>query len=272
MAIEAKRIQFVRGTTAQHANFTGFDGEISIDTDKKVVVAHDGVTAGGSPMAKEATKIISGTPNLIKVNAGTEANLGADITITFDDAQLPQQGANPLDPQDKILYDKAGQTATDLKIEYENGTGKLTLKGHNDVEISQLTLLTADAVLKEAVIGDGPQGNRPNEFLKLTFNKNDGTTTDVWVDLANFITAYTAGDGLELDTQTNEFTAKLGNGLKFDMTGAIELDGQLGGNYTAGDGIQIDQDEIKIALAKDNNLLTIVNGELMSPADYGTLP
>lgn len=45
----AKRIQFRRGTTAQTAAFTGAPGEITVDTDKKIVVVHDGVTPGGHP-------------------------------------------------------------------------------------------------------------------------------------------------------------------------------------------------------------------------------
>ena len=38
-----------RGTTAQHAAFTGLLGELTVDTDKDVVVVHDGSTAGGFP-------------------------------------------------------------------------------------------------------------------------------------------------------------------------------------------------------------------------------
>lgn len=46
MSIEVK---LRRGTTAEHAAFTGAEGEITIDTDKKVAVVHDGVTPGGVP-------------------------------------------------------------------------------------------------------------------------------------------------------------------------------------------------------------------------------
>lgn len=42
-----------RGTTAQHATFTGLLGELTVDTDKDVVVVHDGSTAGGFPLARE---------------------------------------------------------------------------------------------------------------------------------------------------------------------------------------------------------------------------
>ena len=44
-----------RGTTAQHAAFTGLLGELTVDTDKDVVVVHDGSTAGGFPLVGLAT-------------------------------------------------------------------------------------------------------------------------------------------------------------------------------------------------------------------------
>ena len=44
-------VQFRRGTTAQHSTFTGATGEVTVDTDRKTVVVHDGATAGGSPVA-----------------------------------------------------------------------------------------------------------------------------------------------------------------------------------------------------------------------------
>ena len=47
----AKALQRRRGTTAEHANFTGLEGEFTYDTTEKRIVAHDGVTKGGIPMA-----------------------------------------------------------------------------------------------------------------------------------------------------------------------------------------------------------------------------
>lgn len=51
----ATQIQWRKGTTAQHATFTGAIGEVTVDTDKDVIVVHDGVTAGGFPSATEAS-------------------------------------------------------------------------------------------------------------------------------------------------------------------------------------------------------------------------
>ena len=52
----AKRVQLRRGTTAQSNAFTGAVGEVTVDTDKDVLVVHDGVTIGGHPNAARANQ------------------------------------------------------------------------------------------------------------------------------------------------------------------------------------------------------------------------
>jgi hypothetical protein len=47
----AYRVKLRRGTTAEHANFIGAEGEVTVDTDKKRLVVHDGVTPGGHLVA-----------------------------------------------------------------------------------------------------------------------------------------------------------------------------------------------------------------------------
>lgn len=70
----AKLLKIRRGTTAQHSTFTGAAGEVTMDTDKKTLVAHDGTTAGGTPMAKEATTVPqSSTTGSAQIPAGTTA-------------------------------------------------------------------------------------------------------------------------------------------------------------------------------------------------------
>jgi hypothetical protein len=53
-----KQVKRRRGTTAQHASFTGAAGEITVDTTKKTVVVHDGATAGGFPLASETALLV----------------------------------------------------------------------------------------------------------------------------------------------------------------------------------------------------------------------
>lgn len=56
----AKAIQRRRGTSAEHASFTGLLGELTIDTTNKRVVLHDGATAGGIAMTKLSETIQMG--------------------------------------------------------------------------------------------------------------------------------------------------------------------------------------------------------------------
>lgn len=91
----ADQVQLRGGTTAQHATFTGAVREVTVDTDKKVAVVHDGATAGGIPMLRQdlgnlpaaaiaAAKLASGVldpsafykadssaPAFVKTGAGT---------------------------------------------------------------------------------------------------------------------------------------------------------------------------------------------------------
>lgn len=49
----SRQVQIRRGSTADLSTFAGAEAEISYDTTKKTLVAHDGVTPGGFPLAKE---------------------------------------------------------------------------------------------------------------------------------------------------------------------------------------------------------------------------
>jgi len=68
------KLRLRRGTTAEHNAFTGDLGELTYNTDKKSLVAHDGVTQGGTALARE-----SGDPTVrFKVASGS----GADEAVT----------------------------------------------------------------------------------------------------------------------------------------------------------------------------------------------
>lgn len=49
----AVQVQMRGGTTEEHALFTGGFKEVTVDTTKKTLVVHDGVTLGGTPLATE---------------------------------------------------------------------------------------------------------------------------------------------------------------------------------------------------------------------------
>ena len=48
------KIKLPKKTNTQTNSYTGASGEVTIDTDKQVIVVHDGSTAGGISLASEA--------------------------------------------------------------------------------------------------------------------------------------------------------------------------------------------------------------------------
>ncbi len=97
-----------RGTTAQHNSFTGLVGELTVDTDKKTVVVHDGSTAGGVPLSKQraTTATTSGTTYTLAL---TDANnvvvtTSASTTTVTVPASVFNAGDNIT-----VLQDGAGQ-------------------------------------------------------------------------------------------------------------------------------------------------------------------
>jgi hypothetical protein len=64
----ASQLQLRRGTTAQHVPFIGAPAEVTVDTDKKTVVVHDGSTAGGFPSAT-AAELTAGLATKVSVGA-----------------------------------------------------------------------------------------------------------------------------------------------------------------------------------------------------------
>lgn len=74
------QVQFRRGTTAQHATFTGAVGELSVDTTKDVVVVHDGTQAGGHPMMSAEGGVFTGNVSQTIATAATSKTSGAFIT------------------------------------------------------------------------------------------------------------------------------------------------------------------------------------------------
>lgn len=70
-------IQQFRGTTAQHKTYKGLPGELTVDTDKHVVVVHDGSTAGGHPTVPDKF-LLKSVGGILTFNAGAEAPLQGD--------------------------------------------------------------------------------------------------------------------------------------------------------------------------------------------------
>ena len=84
----ATRVQFRRGTTAEHSSFTGAVGEVTVDTTKKVIVVHDGSTAGGVPsadMTTDTAQTVTGIKTHTKpARGGVQALTTSSNTVAVD--------------------------------------------------------------------------------------------------------------------------------------------------------------------------------------------
>lgn len=108
-----------RGTTSQHASFTGLNAELTVDTDKKTVVVHDGSTAGGTPLAKER--------NPLNAQTGTTYTLAA----TDKDAIVTASNASAITVTVNNSVFAAGDRITVVQI----GAGQVTFAAGSGVTI-----------------------------------------------------------------------------------------------------------------------------------------
>ena len=58
------QVQFRKGTTSEHALFTGATAEITVDTDKNTAVVHDGSDVGGFELQRTRWEVINANGNL----------------------------------------------------------------------------------------------------------------------------------------------------------------------------------------------------------------
>ena len=123
----ATRLQLRKGTTAEHSTFVGANGEVTVDTTKKTLVLHDGVTEGGKPLPT----LESGKVPLSQLPDATTSDKGVvqlDNTLTSTNTSKALTAA-----QGKVLGDRdfgVGQTWQDVTTMrfsntiYTNTTGR----------------------------------------------------------------------------------------------------------------------------------------------------
>ena len=136
----AKSLQIRRGTTSEHNIFTGLSNEITIDTDKKTIITHDGEKAGGYALAREdlsnitdeilTTKGIAKT-DLSNVSSETISEKGfakKDLTNISDEAifakNIAKKDLSNITDDAKATEEKAGVVQFATEEEVSIGTEK----------------------------------------------------------------------------------------------------------------------------------------------------
>lgn len=76
----ATALQLRKGTTLQHASFSGLQAEVTVDTDKNTLIVHDGSTVGGYQVAlvTDIADYIVGDSGITVTKDGSNANISID--------------------------------------------------------------------------------------------------------------------------------------------------------------------------------------------------
>lgn len=76
------QVKLRRGTTAQHAGFTGAEGEVTVDTDKETLVVHDNATAGGHELRRKDDTIAEAELDDNAVTSGKISATDTNFNVT----------------------------------------------------------------------------------------------------------------------------------------------------------------------------------------------
>lgn len=154
----AKKVQFRGGDTTSHQSFTGAEREVTVDTTKKTLVVHDGITPGGVPLAKET-------------EVQDALDLKADKIDTYTKTEVLGSFGNLSSP----LLDLPLKNSLTMKA----GVGSTTF-----TRASTATYIDRYGVLKTASI-DEPRFEKEGYL-------NEGSSTNLLTYSANMLIGYLA--------------------------------------------------------------------------------
>ena len=130
----SKRVQLRRGTATQHNTFTGADGEVTVDTTNKTLRVHDGITVGGTALARtNQLPEIATITNVGLIQVGTQEEV--DTGAKNDRAVTPATLRNTIPAQTKSALNATGGApiyACRAWVNF-NGTGTVAIRGSGNV-------------------------------------------------------------------------------------------------------------------------------------------
>lgn len=230
-------LQLRRGTTTQHNTFTGAVGEVTVDTTKDTVVVHDGVTAGGKPLATEAyvtsqlatadntDEITEGSTNLYFTTARARSAFSAGTGITITDGAISTSITQYADSNARAAI-SVTDSGGDGSLSYNNSTGVFTFTGPSASDVrAHFSAGTGITITDGAVAVDSTIATK-------TYADNAATTA-----VANVID--TAPEALNT---LNELAAALGDDANFATTVTTSIGTKLDSSAVSAFGLTLVDD------------------------------
>ena len=114
------QVQFRKGTTAEHALFTGAVAEITVDTDKKTAVIHDGSDVGGFELQRARWEVVN-----------TSGNISCGVRYLIDTSTGPLTFNMPYESSGVVPHVGDMIEITDFKGTWAINNVTLTTNGNN---------------------------------------------------------------------------------------------------------------------------------------------
>ena len=283
----AKLLKLRRGSTTQHASFTGAEGEVTIDTTKDTAVVHDGSQAGGRPLAREdmnnvssasiagrlGTGAIQGTQlENSGVTAGAYGSSSAIPIVTVDAQGLVTAASTTAIDSTTIANGSAsvavasnGPITSNANHDFSSGidvTGNITVTGTVDGRD-----VATDGTKLDTVETNAKDDQTASEIKSLYEGNSDTNAfTDARVGLLNGLTSSNGAlkDGVSATTQ-----AQSNNGSKVATTAYVRTAISEAQAFPSGTKMIFQQTAAptgwtKITSSIDNKALRIVSGTVGS--------
>ena len=198
----AKLLKLRRGTTSQHASFTGAEGEVTIDTTKDTAVVHDGSTAGGKPLAKEDMTNVSSAAIAGQLGTSSIANTkladsGVSAGTVGSSTAIPIVTVNS-----KGIVTNTSTTAVDA-TKIENGSARVQVASNGPITSTGNHDFTAGIDVTGNITATGTVDGRD---VAADGSKLDGIESGATADqsASEILTAVKtvdgSGSGLDADT------------------------------------------------------------------------
>jgi hypothetical protein len=146
----ATQLQLRRGNTAQTAVFTGALAEVTVDTDKKTVIVHDGVTAGGYALALEQGSSAQAQAAYNRANSAFgQANLAFDAANSAVTTGQANVGAGLISVTNAYQANVGAARIADIASAQANtGAALIDAKSYTDTSNTNLKNYTDSTFLK----------------------------------------------------------------------------------------------------------------------------
>ena len=205
--VAINRILFRRGNTAVTSVYTGPLGEIVIDTDLDSIRVQDGVTAGGSILATQASL----------------ANATANVTSLTSNAASQQSQIGNLIANTAVLSGRIGATESNIALIQADVT---TLVANAGAQAGSIATLTTNAAVQSGAIATLESNAAVQAGAIATLQSQVYGNANV----ASYLPTYSANTAAVLTTASQPYVTSLGNLVALQASGAFSTTGIIYAN------------------------------------------